>query len=121
MRVPRTSKTRNVAFITGTFPSRPPLYGDGDPLMDTLGSGEDIEEILIQKDIEEMLHKNLTAFKKMLNKKERFILDHRIMAEEPLTLREIGERFKTSRERVRQIQAKIWKNLVKNLRPDGNE
>jgi RNA polymerase sigma-32 factor len=93
-----------------------PQHGDGDALMDTIGSGEDIEETLIEKDYTEMLHKKLGNFKKLLNEKERFILDNRIMAENPLTLREIGERFNTSRESVRQIQVKISRNLASNLR-----
>jgi DNA-directed RNA polymerase sigma subunit (sigma70/sigma32) len=38
------------------------------------------------------------------------------MAEDPITLREIGERFNTSRESVRQLQTKITKNLTRNLR-----
>ena len=89
-----------------------PQHGDGDSLMDTIGSGEDIEETLIEKDYTEMLHKKLGDFKKQLNEKECFILDNRIMAENPLTLREIGERFNTSRESVRQIQVKISRNLA---------
>jgi RNA polymerase sigma-32 factor len=93
-----------------------PQHGDGDPLMDTIGSGEDIEETLIAKDYMEILHKKLGDFKELLNEKERFILDNRIMAENPLTLREIGERFNTSRESVRQMQAKISRNLASNLR-----
>jgi RNA polymerase sigma-32 factor len=93
-----------------------PQHGDGDALMDTIGSGEDIEEILIEKNCKEVLHKRLDDFKKQLNGKECFILDNRIMAEEPLTLREIGERFNTSRESVRQVQAKISRNLARNLR-----
>ena len=93
-----------------------PQHGDGDALMDTIGSGEDIEEILIEKNYKEVLHKRLDDFRKQLNEKECFILENRIMAENPLTLREIGERFNTSRESVRQIQAKISRNLAKNLR-----
>ena len=96
-----------------------PQHGDGDPLMDTLGSGEDIEDVLIRKDMEEVLHKRLVVFKKMLSEKECFVLEHRIMAEEPLTLREIGERFKTSRESIRQIQARVSRNLVRNLKSSG--
>ena len=91
-------------------------HGDGDPLMNMIGSGEDIEKALIEKDYTEMLHKKLGDFKKQLNEKECFILDNRIMAEDPLTLREIGERFNTSRESVRQIQVKISRNLANNLR-----
>jgi RNA polymerase sigma-32 factor len=93
-----------------------PQHGDGDPLIDTIGSGEDIEETLIEKDYTEMLHKKLADFKKQLNEKECFILDNRIMAEDRLTLREIGERFNTSRESIRQMQVKISRNLTKHLR-----
>ena len=96
-----------------------PLRGDGDPLMDTIGSGEDIEETLIEKDYTEVLHKKLSDFKKQLNLKESFIFDNRIMAENPVTLREIGERFGTSRESVRQSQVKISRNLARNLKSSG--
>jgi len=93
-----------------------PQYGDGNPLMDTIRSTEDIEGTLIEKDTAEMLHKRLGDFKKRLNERECFILDNRIMAEDPLTLEEIGQRINTSRERVRQIEVKIAKKLAKNLR-----
>jgi RNA polymerase sigma-32 factor len=93
-----------------------PQYGDGDPLMDTLGSGEDIEAALIEKDHTEIFHNRLGAFKERLSERECFIFDHRIMAEDPLTLREIGERFGISRESVRQMQTRISRNLAKDLR-----
>jgi len=93
-----------------------PLYGGGEDVMDTIGTGEDIEETVAEKEKKEMLQNKLMEFKKLLNEKERFILKHRIMAEEPITLREIGERFHTSRESIRQLQSKISRNLTKNLR-----
>jgi RNA polymerase sigma-32 factor len=93
-----------------------PQHEDGDPLINMIGSGEETEEALIEKDYTEVLHKKLDEFKKLLNEKECFILDNRIMAEDPLTLREIGERFNTSRESIRQIQVKISRNLASNLR-----
>ncbi len=96
-----------------------PQYGDGETLMDTLGSGEDIEEALIEKDNTNLLYKRIGDFKKQLSEKECFVFDNRIMAEDPLTLREIGERFDTSRESVRQLQVKISRNLAKNLRSSG--
>lgn len=91
-------------------------HGDGDSLMNTIGSGEDIEKALIEKDSTEALQKRLGDFKKRLTEKESFIFDNRMVAENPLTLREIGEQFNISRERVRQIQAKISTNLARNLR-----
>jgi RNA polymerase sigma-32 factor len=91
-------------------------HGDGDPLMDMIGSGEDIEEALIKEDYTEMLHRKLADFKKLLSAKECFILENRIMAENPETLREIGARFNTSRESIRQMQVRVSKNLTKYLR-----
>jgi RNA polymerase sigma-32 factor len=93
-----------------------PLYGGGEEVMDTIGTDEDIEETVAEKEKREIFRTRLVEFKKMLNEKERFILDHRIMAEDPITLREIGERFNTSRESIRQLQSKISRNLTRNLR-----
>ena len=43
------------------------------------------------------------------------IFDNRIMAENPLTLQELGDKYHISRERVRQIQERIIKNIKKWL------
>ncbi|MBI3752987.1 MAG: RNA polymerase factor sigma-32 [Deltaproteobacteria bacterium] len=40
----------------------------------------------------------------VLNEKERYVIENRLMSEPPLTLQEIGSRFGISRERVRQIE-----------------
>ncbi len=92
------------------------LYEGGDELVDTIASGEDVEETVSEKQRTEMLREKMAEFKKLLDEKERYILEHRIMAEDPITLREIGERFSTSRESIRQLQTKISKNLTRNLR-----
>ena len=52
------------------------------------------------------------------------IFDNRIMAESPLTLQELGDKYHISRERVRQIQEKMIKNIKKWLEeeiPDFEE
>ena len=41
----------------------------------------------------------------------RDIFDTRMLADEPETLRELGERFGVSRERVRQLEADLKKRL----------
>lgn len=92
------------------------LYGGGEEVMDTLSTDEDIEETVAEKERREILHKKLSEFRALLNEKERYVLEHRIMSEDPITLREIGERFNTSRESVRQLQTKITKSLTRNLR-----
>jgi len=50
-----------------------------------------------------------------LNQKERFIINNRIMSDEPLTLQEIGSQLKLSRERVRQIESEALKKLKREI------
>lgn len=92
------------------------IFDGGEEVIDTLSTDEDIEETVSDKERRELFRKRLADFKALLNEKEQYILDNRIMAEDPITLREIGERFHTSRESVRQLQTKITKNLTRNLR-----
>jgi RNA polymerase sigma-32 factor len=50
-------------------------------------------------------------FRDALNEREQEIFDARMVADEPETLRELGERFGVSRERVRQLEADLKKRL----------
>lgn len=51
----------------------------------------------------------------LLNDKERLVIENRLMAEEPASLRSIGERLGLTRERVRQIESSALKKLRKTL------
>ena len=93
-----------------------PLTSEGDCLMDTLSSGEDVEEEVADCQQRELVGQWLGDFKARLSDKERYILENRIMSEEPLTLRDIGDRFHVSRESVRQMQTRISRTLVGTLR-----
>jgi RNA polymerase sigma-32 factor len=89
-----------------------PLHDESDDtIMDMMNTGENIEEVVAAKEKQEILARKILEFKKNLNEKETFIFDNRIMAEEPLTLQEIGEKFKISRERVRQVENKVLKKF----------
>ena len=59
----------------------------------------------------EVLRKRLGEFKKRLGEKECLIFDNRVIAEDPLTLKEIEKRFDASRESMRQKQGKISRRL----------
>ncbi len=53
------------------------------------------------------------------DEKERFIFEHRLLppeGTEPLTLQEVGDRYKLTRERARQIEAKLTNRLRQHLR-----
>jgi RNA polymerase sigma-32 factor len=53
----------------------------------------------------------IEAFAETIDERDLQILRERILAEEPLTLAELGERFQVTRERVRQLEAKLVKRL----------
>jgi RNA polymerase sigma-32 factor len=75
-----------------------------------------LERILADSEESDNRHKALISALDVLNEREKRIFQARRLAEDPITLREIGERFNTSRESVRQLQTKITKNLTRNLR-----
>jgi RNA polymerase sigma-32 factor len=51
-----------------------------------------------------------------LEPRERRILDARILAEEPRTLQELGAEFGVTRERVRQLEARLVARLAEHLK-----
>jgi RNA polymerase sigma-32 factor len=74
-----------------------------------------IDEQLSEVEIRQLLLRKLNEYREELTEKELDIFDNRIMAEDPLTLQELGDKYHISRERVRQIQERIIKNLKKWL------
>ena len=93
-----------------------PLYEEGDGLLHAISTGEEIEETIADRQEWQLVAQWLTDFKEHLNDKQRFVLEHRIMSDEPITLDKIAERFQTSRESIRQMQVIISNALVKTLR-----
>lgn len=82
------------------------------------------EESFADFEAKMFLRKKLDEFKKELTDRERDILELRLLAEEPLTLKAIGKRYNISRERIRQIEVRLMKKLKKYLQkqwPDYKE
>jgi len=75
-----------------------------------------IDEQISEDQSRKLLLKSLGEFRKTLSGKEADIFDNRIMAEKPLTLQDLGDKYHISRERIRQIQEKIIKNIKKWLK-----
>jgi RNA polymerase sigma-32 factor len=57
--------------------------------------------------LQEMLREHLDVFKTTLSGKDLVIFERRMIADEPVTLQELGEEFGVSRERVRQLEARL--------------
>lgn len=94
-----------------------PINEEGtDTIMDLVGVEENIEEKVAEKEEREIFQRKVQDFKRHLSEKERFIFENRIIAEEPLTLQEIGEKFNISRERVRQIENRIIKKFKETFK-----
>lgn len=94
-----------------------PVHDESDDtIMDMMKSGENVEEVVADKERSDVLAKKVSEFKKTLNDKEIYIFEHRIMAEESSTLQEIGARFNISRERVRQIENRVLKKFKERFK-----
>ncbi len=75
----------------------------------------DADEQLFEKQNRELLLRKLEEYRSKLSGKELDIFDNRIMTENPMTLQELGDKYHISRERIRQIQERIIKNIKKWL------
>ncbi len=61
---------------------------------------------------------HLAEFRKTLQGKELIIFDRRVDTDEPKTLQELGDEFGISRERVRQLEARMMGRLRDYLRAE---
>ena len=52
---------------------------------------------------------------KILNDREREILEERKLSSEPKTLEDLSKKYKISRERIRQIETKAFEKLQKAM------
>jgi len=75
-----------------------------------------IDDQLSEMENRDLLMKSLREFRKTLSGKEADIFDNRIMAEKPLTLQDLGDKYNISRERIRQLQEKIINQIKKWLK-----
>ena len=66
------------------------------------------------------LHEKLEELRPSLNERELYLLDQRILAEEPLTLQEIGTKYGTTREAVRQMEARLMNKIRRLMEPDAD-
>lgn len=74
-------------------------------------------------DLEEraLVRTKVTQAMEHLNEKERYIVENRLMSDEPKTLHEIGQHFNISRERARQIEGNVLRKIRSALVGSGLE
>ncbi len=78
-------------------------------LMPSPGSTPD--QLAEGAELSELLQGRLSEFRETLSGKDIIIFDKRVVADEPLTLQELGDEFGVSRERVRQLEARLTGKL----------
>jgi RNA polymerase sigma-32 factor len=74
------------------------------------------DQIAEGSEFSELLQGQLEEFRKTLSGKDVDIFDKRVVADEPLTLQELGDQFGVSRERVRQLESRLMGKLREHLR-----
>lgn len=85
---------------------------DGTTFGDRMASpGISSEAAVAASELRSVFLEKIEAFAATLDERDLQILRERILAEEPLTLADLGERFAVTRERVRQLEAKLVKRL----------
>ena len=73
--------------------------------------GESAEREVGQGELAQVFQQHIEAFKKELEPRDLQILEERMLAEEPRTLADMGREFEVSRERVRQLEARLVERL----------
>jgi RNA polymerase sigma-32 factor len=73
--------------------------------------GEDQETAIIRKEEKAIVQRNIAGALAKLNEKENFIIRKRVMADNPMTLQEVGDHFRITRERARQIEKQALKKM----------
>lgn len=91
---------------------------DGVTALESLADERDNQEVLLAElQEDELLKQRVAKAVSGLNEKERFIVERRVTADDPMTLQEIATHFSISRERVRQIEEGALKKVKNTLLP----
>lgn len=70
------------------------------------------------QEMDRLVRQRLNKFRETLTGKDVIIFDKRMSADEPVTLQELGDEFGVSRERVRQLEARLLGKLREYLKEE---
>lgn len=90
-----------------------PLNQDTDgTLLDILPAQErPVDEELADHELRKLFREKLAEFCRTLEEREENLLRNRILSETPITLEELGQQYGITKERTRQIEARLIKRL----------
>ncbi|HND33276.1 MAG TPA: sigma-70 family RNA polymerase sigma factor, partial [Myxococcota bacterium] len=102
-----------------------PVGGEeGRPLAEVVSDSEAVgpEQQVADQQLGEIVQTKLRAFEATLeDERERAIWKERLMAGEPSSLSDLGERYDVSKERIRQIEVRIKRRLKAYLQQELGE
>lgn len=75
------------------------------------------EQLAFEEQISNLMSA-VDSIRSSLTEKETILLEERILSDEPLTLQEIGDKYKISREAVRQTEARLMKKIKSAMMPE---
>jgi RNA polymerase sigma-32 factor len=73
--------------------------------------GTSAEQQVADRELRSIFQKTIAEFASTLDERDRRIVEERILAENPRTLQELGTEWGISRERVRQLEARVVARL----------
>ncbi|MES2614717.1 MAG: RNA polymerase factor sigma-32 [Bdellovibrionota bacterium] len=80
---------------------------------------EDASDTYEKKQLVSLLKNEMDVIKNNLNERDRYIFDNRIISDDPITLQEVGEKYGITRERARQLEARVIKKIKDRLIDSG--
>ncbi len=81
-------------------------------LLDILPAQErPADEELADQELRRLFREKLAEFSRTLDEREEDILRNRILSETPLTLEDLGQKYGVTKERTRQLEARLIKRL----------
>ena len=84
--------------------------------LDMLRDGNVAQDVeFARAETRSVVRKHLDRVAPELNERELYILEHRTLTDEPMTLRTIGTHFHLSRERARQIESALMTKLARAM------
>lgn len=101
-----------------------PVSDDGEAIRLDMEATNDtgVDEQIAHRESLKVLDQKLGDLRPQLNKKELYLLDERLLSDNPITLQDIGEKWGVTREAVRQMEARLMKKIKDavsaTLKPD---
>jgi RNA polymerase sigma-32 factor len=91
----------------------------GNTLLDVLPSHQEpADEQIADHQLKTLFRKKLAEFIKTLEERDEDILRNRILSDSPLTLDDLGNKYGITKERTRQLEARIIKRLRDYVKKD---